>query len=284
MADTATDRSVVTTTDPQTNALATNATVPAEVIEDGEGGVMTLREHLAELQGRVVKAFLALVAGFIVGAMVGNQVLQYLARVTCAPGETDCRLIVIDPTEGMITYLKVSLYIGVALSLPVIAYQIVKFMAPGLTSQEKRMLYTALPFVAILFAAGSAFAVLLVLPAMLGFLRSFMEDVWKNEFRAAATVSMALTVMLWMGLVFEMPLIMVLLAKLRIVHWRRMLSWWRYAVVVIMIGAAIITPTPDPVNMLIVATPMAVLYVLGIGLARVFGAREPSALPTSVAP
>ncbi|MCC6629712.1 MAG: twin-arginine translocase subunit TatC, partial [Chloroflexi bacterium] len=169
-----------------------------------------------------------------------------------------------------------------ALSLPLIAYQVIRFMAPGLTRQEKRLLYTALPFIALLFVAGSAFAVFLVLPAMLGFLRGFMEMVFRNDFRAAATVSMALTMMLWMGLVFQMPLVMLILARLRIVHWRRLLSWWRYAVLLIMVAAAIITPTPDPVNMLIVAVPMIVLYALGVLLARLFGNGQPSSLPTSV--
>lgn len=284
MADTLEDRAVVTTSNQAVHDLTTTEAGAALPEGTGEGGVMTLREHLLELRDRLVKAALGLAAGCVVGALVGNQVLQYLAHATCDPSAADCRLIAIDPTEGIITYFKVALYVGVALSLPLIAFQIIRFMAPGLTRQEKRMLYTALPFVALLFVAGSAFAVFLVLPAMLTFLRGFMSDIIRNDFRAAATVSLALTVMLWMGLVFEMPLVMTLLARLNIIHWRRMLSWWRYAIVLIMIAAAVITPTPDPVNMMIVASPMFVLYALGIGLARVFGRGAPSAMPTSVAP
>jgi sec-independent protein translocase protein TatC len=250
--------------------------------ELGEGGVMTLREHLVELRDRLFKAVLGLIAGFVVGAAVAQQALNYLAWQTCPPGEVDCRLMVIDPTEGIVTYLKVSLYIGVALSLPLIAYQVIRFMAPGLTRQEKRLLYMALPFVAILFVVGSAFAVFLVLPAMLGFLRDFLSGVFRNDFRAAATVSMALTMMLWMGLVFQLPLVMLILARLGIVHWRRLMSWWRYAVLLIMVASAIITPTPDPVNMLIVAVPMMALYALGVMLARLFGSGRQSSIPTSV--
>ena len=195
----------------------------------------------------------------------------------------DCRLAIIDPSEGLVTYFKVSLYVGVALSLPIIAYQIIRFMGPGLTSKEKRLLYSALPFVGILFGLGSAFAIFLVVPAMLRFLTGFQPLIFRPDLRAAATVSLGLTVTLWMGLVFEMPLVMVILARLRIVHWRRMLSWWRYAIVLILIIAAIITPTPDPVNMAIVAVPMFVLYALGVALARLFGGGQPSSLPTSVA-
>lgn len=284
MAHTSPERSVVpTAADRQPAALAADAVLPEE-LADGEGGVMTLREHLIELRDRIIKSLLGLVAGSVAGFLMADYALGYLARLTCLPGQTDCRLQILDPTEGIITYLQVSLYIGVALSTPIIGFQIIRFMAPGLTRSEKRILYTALPFVAILFVAGSTFAVFPVLPAMLGFLAAFKSDIFLSEFRAAATVRMALTLMLWLGLVFELPLVMVILARLRIIHWRRMLSWWRYALVIIMVAAAVITPTPDPVNMMIVATPMILLYALGVALARVFGASAPSSLPTSVAP
>lgn len=285
MAPTIPERAVVPAADDrQQAALAASASVLPEEFADGEGGVMTLREHLIELRDRIIKSLLGLVAGSIAGFFVADYALGYLARLTCLPGQADCRLQILDPTEGIITYLQVSLYIGVALSMPIIGFQIIRFMAPGLTRSEKRILYTALPFVALLFISGSTFAIFPVLPAMLGFLAGFKSDIFLSEFRAAATVRMALTLMLWLGLVFELPLVMVILARLRIVHWRRMLSWWRYALVIIMVAAAVITPTPDPVNMLIVATPMLVLYALGVGLARVFGATAPSSLPTSVAP
>jgi sec-independent protein translocase protein TatC len=280
VADTLTDQArTVSTVNPDVVPVDAGEIAP---IDDGDAGVMTLREHLFELRDRLVKAVLGLLLGFMIGTALANPALDYLARQTCPPGEVDCRLTVIDPTEGIVTFIKVSLYIGVALSLPIIAYQLIRFMAPGLTRQEKRLLYSALPFVAVLFVAGSAFAVFLVLPAMLGFLRSFMDMVFRNDFRAAATVSMSLTMMLWMGLVFQLPLVMLILAKLRVIHWQRMLSWWRYAVLGIMVASAIITPTPDPVNMLIVAVPMMVLYALGIVLARIFASGQPSVLPTSL--
>jgi sec-independent protein translocase protein TatC len=286
MADTETDRSVVAVADaqPPGAAVEVSPAVPDEF--DGEGGVMTLREHLTELRDRLVRAVLGLVAGCVVGYLIADRVLLYLASQLCDPASSaDCRLAIIDPAEGMITYFKVSLYVGIAVSLPIIAYQIIRFMSPGLTRKEKRLLYAALPFVGVLFAVGSAFAVFLVLPAMLRFLTSFQNQIFRPDLRAAATVSLGLTVTLWMGLVFELPLVMVILARLRIVHWRRMLSWWRYAIVLILIVAAIITPTPDPVNMSIVAVPMFILYALGVALARLFGgAASPSSLPTSVAP
>jgi sec-independent protein translocase protein TatC len=286
MADTQIDRSVVAGTGAQTpGAVVDVAPAVPEELGEGDGGVMTLRDHLTELRDRLVKAVLGLGVGCAIGFLLADRVLLYLASQLCNDTAGDCRLAIIDPTEGMITYFKVSLYVGIAISLPIIAYQIIRFMGPGLTRKEKRLLYTALPFVGILFVAGSAFAVFLVLPAMLKFLTNFQNQIFRPDLRAAATVSLGLTITLWMGLVFEMPLLMVILARLRIVHWRRMLSWWRYSIVLILIVAAIITPTPDPVNMTIVAVPMFVLYALGVALARLFGGGgPPSSLPTSVAP
>jgi sec-independent protein translocase protein TatC len=250
---------------------------PSSSPEDlGEGGVMTLREHLVELRDRLVKAVLGLALGFGVGIFAAQPVLKYLAQQICPQtADPECRLAIIDPAEGMITYFKVALYVGVAISLPVITYQIIRFMAPGLTRDEKRLLFSALPFVGFLFAAGSAFAVWLVIPAMLRFLSSFMSEIFRPDLRAAATLSLGLTVTLWMGLVFELPLVMVIVARLGLVDWRRMLSFWRYAIVLILIVAAIITPTPDPINMMLVGGPMLLLYLLGIALARLFARRPP---------
>lgn len=257
-----------------TSPSVTPASPPPDDL--GEGGVMTLREHLVELRDRLVKAVLGLAAGMAAGIFVAQSVLQYLAHQICPENAgTDCRLAIIDPAEGMMTYFKVVLYVGVAISLPIITYQIIRFMAPGLTRSEKRLLYSALPFIGLLFVAGSAFAVWLVIPAMLRFLSGFMSEIFRPDLRAAATLSLGLTITLWMGLVFELPLVMVIMARLGLADWRRMLSFWRYAIVLILIVAAIITPTPDPVNMMLVGGPMLLLYLLGIGLARLFARRSP---------
>lgn len=237
---------------------------------EDEGGVMTLREHLIELRDRIFKAVLGVLAGSVAGFFLAGPVLRYFAEQICAEqgGGQDCRLQIIEPTEGLVTYFKVAVYIGVALGLPVIIYQLVRFMSPGLTRAERRMLYVALPFVSLLFVAGAFFAVGVVLPAMLKFLGGFMPELFLAEFRASATLNLALTVTLWMGLVFEMPLVMFVLTWFGVVTARLFLSWWRYAIVFILIASAIITPTPDPINMMIVAVPMIVLYLFGILLAR----------------
>ncbi len=281
MSETVTDRTIVKPAEEApTSAVSGEVLPPVEEFE-GEGGVMTLREHLFELRDRVVRAGIGVGVGTLAGFLLAPTVLSYFVRMICADTTGDtCRLQIIDPTEGILSFFKVALYIGIALSLPIVLYQIIRFMAPGLTRGEKRMLFTSLPFVGVLFVMGAAFAVSLVIPAMLQFLGGFMPEFFKPEFRASTVLALAITVTLWMGMVFEMPLVMVLLTRLGIVTWRKLLSWWRYAVVIIMIVSAIITPTPDPINMSIVAVPMVILYILGIGMARFFALKpKPEPVP-----
>jgi sec-independent protein translocase protein TatC len=281
MSEISTGRIIVTPTEEAPATAVSGEVLPPVEEFDGEGGVMTLREHLFELRDRVVKAGIGVGVGTIAGFALAPTVLGYFVNMICAvtPGE-ECRLQIIDPTEGILSYFKIALYIGISLSLPLVLYQVIRFMAPGLTRGEKRMLFTSLPFVGLLFVGGALFAISLVIPAMLVFLAGFMREFFKAEFRASTVLSLAITVTLWMGLVFEMPLVMVLLTRIGIVTWQKLLSWWRYAVVIIVIVAAIITPTPDPINMAIVAVPMMVLYVLGIGMARFFALKpRPEPIP-----
>lgn len=267
MADTLTNQPAGQPADPPQGIVPASPTPPDSLPEEG---LMSLREHLIELRDRVFRAVLGIVVGTAVGFWAAGPVLKYFQDNICPPGVDDCRLQIIDPTEGLVVFFKVAIYIGVALSLPVTLYQLIRFVVPGLTPTEKKMLLIALPFVSILFVVGSSFALTIVIPAMIRFLGGFGLEWFRPDFRATPVLSLALSVTLWMGLVFEMPLVMVLLTKLGVVTWKKLLSWWRYALVIILILAAIITPTPDPVNMAIVAGPMLLLYGLGIFLARLF--------------
>ena len=277
MADALTNRASIQPVEDQTQDLVPASETPPPRPEDQlpDEGMMTLREHLFELRDRVVRAALGIVAGTALGFWFAGTLLKYFQEAICPPGVTDCRLQIIDPTEGLVVYFKIAIYVGVALSLPITLYQLIRFVVPGLTSTEKRVLFIALPFVSILFVVGSAFAMTTVIPAMIRFLGGFGIEWFRPDFRATPVLALALNVTLWMGLVFEMPLVMVILTKLGVVTWQKLLSWWRYALVIILILSAIITPTPDPVNMMMVAGPMTILYALGIILARIFATRQP---------
>jgi sec-independent protein translocase protein TatC len=273
MADKLTDRPTLRPDHETPQGIVPAATPPVDVEEAEEEGTMTLREHLLELRDRLVRACLGVAAGTIIGFFIAGPTLTYFQGTVCPGNAPDCRWQVIDPTEPLVTFFKVALYIGVALSLPVVLYQIIRFVVPGLTRSEKVMLFIALPFISILFVVGATFALLVVLPAMIRFLGGFGEQFFRVDFRASEMLSLTMGVTMWMGLIFQMPLIMVVLTRLGLVTWRKLLSWWRYALIIIMVLAAIVTPTPDPVNMMIVAGPMFLLYALGVILARLFATR-----------
>lgn len=224
---------------------------------------MTLQEHLLELRNRLVYSAIAVAVGFVIGLLIGFRMLHLIERLSGL--ET---LYVFAPTESFVTYMKVALYIGIGLAMPVLIYQIVRFLAPGLTRNEKRYLYRAIPFVFGMFVLGVLFAFFIVIPRGLKFLNGFGDGTFESNFRASEVISFYLTLLLWVGIVFELPIVMYLLAKLHVVTARMMGGLRKYALIIIMIAAAIITPTPDPFNMFLIAAPMYLLYELGILLAR----------------
>jgi sec-independent protein translocase protein TatC len=188
--------------------------------------------------------------------------------------------VLISPTEGFATFMRVGFYIAVALAMPVLVYQLIAFLGPGLTNEERRYLKMALFPVSFLFVSGMAFAFFIVIPRALNFLAGFGAggyggDVFDTQFRASEIVSFYFTLMIWIGLVFQMPIVIFLVAKLGVVSPKKLGSIRKFMLVGCMTAAAIITPTPDPFNMLLVAIPMYVLYEFGIILARI-GIREPA--------
>lgn len=225
---------------------------------------MTLQEHLEELRSRILYSAIFVVIGFIGGLALSNRVLAFMAENAGRPD-----LVTISPLESFTTFMKVALYIGIAFSMPALVYHFVRFLAPGLTRNERRYLFRALPFVSLMFIAGVLFAFFVVIPRGLGFLEGFGGEVFRAEWRAQEVVSFYMTLILWLGLVFETPVVVYLLAKLGIVTPQKLGSIRKYMLILIMIAAAIITPTPDPFNMFMVAVPMYALYEFGIILARI---------------
>lgn len=224
---------------------------------------MTLQEHLEELRKRLVFSAMAVVAGFVGGLFVAFPLLHVMERMS-GLGE----LLAISPTESFTVWMKVALYFGIGVSMPVIIYQIVRFLAPGLTKNEKRYVFRAIPFVTGMFILGVLFAFFIVIPRALRFLHGFGSGAFNAQFRANEVISFYMTLILWVGIVFEMPIFMYLLAKLHVVTPQLLGRTRKYALIIIMIAAAIITPTPDPFNMFMVAVPMYGLYELGILLTK----------------
>ena len=243
----------------------------------------TLLQHLGELRRRV---FICVVA-VLVGSAVSFVFFEQLIEILVAPARdlnlgTGGELIYTEVTELLTTAIKVSFVSGLILASPILVYQGVMFVAPGLTGREKRYLYGFMPAVILAFGGGVAFAYYILTPPALHFLLTFGGDVATPLIRISNIINLMIRLLFWMGLAFETPLVMFMLASLGIVSARGLARFRRYWVVVAFILAAIITPTIDPVNQALVAGPLLVLYELGILLARIAGrSRRKSSAVTS---
>ncbi len=229
---------------------------------------MTLAEHLDELRSRIVKTCLAIGLAFIAGIFLASPMLDLVKHASQVE-----RFDVNEATEPITDYFKIALYLAISIALPVIFYQMFAFVAPGLTRKEKRLVYNSLPFVVLLFLAGASFAFFLAIPRAFKFLSSFKQEDFEYSPTFGSIASFYIQVALGMGIAFELPIIMYLLSRLGIVSPKRMAGSRRYAAVVVLIAAAIITPTPDPFNMLFVAGPIYLLYEMGLILARIANIR-----------
>jgi sec-independent protein translocase protein TatC len=225
-------------------------------------------EHLIELRRRTIRAGLALVAAASVSVLFTNKIIELLIRP--AGG---IKPIFLRPTELFFTYFKVALMAGLCLAMPYILYHLLAFIYPAMENPNERthfrslVLFGAIPGT-LLFLAGVAFCYSVMLPFALGYLLSFGSNLAEAQWTIAAYLSFVLTFLFGMGLAFETPLVMFVAAKVGIMSARKYISYWRYAFILIFLVAAVVTPTPDPLNMMLVATPLILLYGLGILLAR----------------
>ena len=232
-----------------------------------------LKPHLLELRDRLVKACIAIGLGASVGFyLVNNPVIfgvslpDFMVQ-QLAPKGTVLKAVMVG--EIFLRYLNIALVVGIIIAMPIIIYQLVAFFSPGMLNSEKRIVYTALPIVTELFLAGIVFGWFITIPAALGFLLGYGNTATiQTEPTADSFFDTVSTLLLWNGIIFELPAIIYLLARLNIVSTKMLTSTRRYAIVIITIIAALITPTGDPYNLMLLALPMYLLYELGILLTR----------------
>ena len=204
---------------------------------------------------------------FVIGAIFSKFLLeQMMVNANLEGTGFDIR----SPTDPLTLYFKVALYIALAITMPLIVYQIIAFLAPGLTNREKRVLYGSLPFVSILFIGGVAYGYFVAAPRALQFLSGFLGGIFSWTPDGAEILSFFLTLMIGLGLAFQLPVIMFVLAKIGIVSPKKMREWRRYAYLCLVILAAVITPSTDPINMAIVAIPLVILYEGGVLISSIF--------------
>lgn len=227
---------------------------------------MSFFDHLEELRRRLIAALLAVGIGACVGLYYADQIFDFMSRPilqALRENHMEDKLVFTSPTGPIMLYIELGLLAGLFLALPVVVYELWMFIAPGLYRHERRL---ALPFILlsiVLFVLGGVFAYKIALPYSLVFLvgmgKSFRALISINEYYDLATV-----IILWMGVIFELPILIFFLSIFGIVTPRFLLRYFRHAILLIFIVAAVITPTTDITTMVIFALPMIALYVLGI--------------------
>ena len=235
---------------------------------------MSFQDHITELRRRVMYSSIAVLVTTIIAFVFHEQVLSLLMQP--AQGFTNIpsgKPIYTDLTEFISTAMKASLLVGLFAALPFVLFQMVMFVSPGLSPSERRYLYGLIPAVIIAFILGAAFGYRVLFPPAIHFLLSFGNDIATPYIRIGNYVSLMISLLLWMGVVFETPIVLFFLSRIGIVTPQQLGRQRRYAVVVAFILGALITPTFDPINQTLVALPIIVLYEVGIWLAK-FGARQ----------
>ncbi len=251
--------------------------IASEEIDDGHELRMGFFEHLDELRQRLTRAVFSLVVGTVVGVLFADRVLILLQEPFCRiPSVDNCELVILDPTGNILIYFKVALMVGGILSIPMVTYQLLMFILPGLTSKERRYVLLSIPATTALFIIGVFFAWRILMPPALGFLEGFQADIFEPEWTADGYISFVTSLLFWMGVAFQTPLIFFLISLLGLVSAGTLVRQWRVAIVGASIAAALITPTIDPVNMFLVMAPLLTLYSLSIVL--VFFGRKMSGI------
>jgi sec-independent protein translocase protein TatC len=238
------------------------------------GGKMSFLEHLDELRRRIIWAVVAVGIGFAVACFFLDEIFAFVMgpmQALLKPGET---LTYIDPTEAFALYLKLAVIAGLLAASPLVMTQVWLFISPGLYAHEKKF---AIPFIvlsSICFVGGAAFAHEVVFPMSWKFLASFSNDMVAFSPRIETTFGLYLKLVIAFALVFQMPPVVLILSRLGLVTSRFLIRNFKYAVLIIFIAAAVLTPDASPVTQTAMAGPMVLLYFVSIGLAWMFGKKR----------
>lgn len=226
---------------------------------------LKLSEHLEELRGTLLRALIGVVAGVVIAVFFTSPLITWLALPI---GGLE-KLVSIEVTETVSVFMRVALVAGVILSAPWVFYQGFRFISKGMTASEKKWVYIGVPFATLMFLGGVVFAYFIMLPASMQFFSEFLDVT--TTIRIKSYFNFLTNLVFWIGVSFELPLLAFILARIGLITSKQMVKGWRAAIVVIAVLAAVITPTGDPVNMMIFMVPLTGLYLLSIGLAAVAG-------------
>jgi len=236
--------------------------------EDDEGGRMSFFEHLVELRKRLINSALAIGVGMMIGVAVSNKVFAYMARPMLAAlraAHFEDKLVYTSPTGAISLLINLGLYLGIVIASPMVLYQVWMFIAPGLYRHERRAMSAFVFSSLALFLCGIAFGYYVSLPYILKFLIGF-QGPFKPLISINEYFDLILVILLGLGLMFELPVLIFCLSLFGIVTPRFLWKNIRYAVLVITLLAAIVTPTPDATTMVLFMGVLLGLYFIGIGV------------------
>lgn len=234
------------------------------------GGRMSLMEHLVELRSRLIKCVLAVSLGAVLGWFAYDPLLKILRRplekLSDDPNVSDMFLS-LDPLEIFMLRIKMAAYLGIAIAMPFLLWQIWRFVAPGLYQNERRYATAFVASATVLFAMGAAIAYY-TLPEALGFLQSVGGDNVQYQYSMESYVTLILYMMVAFGVGFQFPIVVVFLQLVGLVEPQQLASFRRFAIVIIFVLAAVITPSADPISLVALALPMVLFYEISILLGR----------------
>jgi len=243
-------------------------------LDDDGAGKMSFLDHLDELRRRIIYAVISLAVGVVIAVVFIDDIFDFIMRPLQAvlpPGGT---LIYTDPTEAFMLNIKIALIAGLVIASPAVMTQIWLFIAPGLYVHEKKW---AIPFIAmstVFFVAGAAFSHYVVFPLTWRFFSSFTTDILTFMPRIQPAFSIYLRLLLAFGVVFQMPTIVLFLARMGVLTARFMIRNIKYAILGIVIISAVVTPDGGGVSLVAMSGPLVLLYIFSIGLAWMFGKKK----------
>ncbi|NMC54858.1 MAG: twin-arginine translocase subunit TatC [Chloroflexi bacterium] len=225
--------------------------------------ITSIWDHFSELRRRLLISLAALAVTSLASFSLAGRIVEALAMPI---GGLD-KLQAIEVTETIGVFMRVSLLSGIILAMPILLYEALAFILPGLTPGEKRWVLAAIPTASLLFVAGAAFSYFIMLPPSIDFLISFMDVATVP--RLSDYMKFVTNLIFWIGISFQLPLIAFLLAKVKLINAGMLGRYWRIAVIIISILAAVISPTVDPINMALLMLPLFILYLLSVLLAAI---------------
>ncbi len=244
-----------------------------QISGSGDAKEMSFFDHLEELRWRIIKGLIALTLASIACAFFSDFLVQ---DVLLGPLRVaHLKVQVLTPYGIMVLYMEVILFAGLIVSMPVLLYQIWKFVAPGLMPKERQYIWWIVFFTSFCFLAGIAFGYFVLVPTALTFFAGFGTENISLNIAADRYISFIMSLVVGAGLVFELPMIAYFLTKLGILTPAFMRHYRRHAIVVILIIAAVVTPTPDIVTQSLLAAPMFVLYEISIIVSKFAQKKDP---------